>query len=76
MRRNHDPDGAKVRSPADRLRSAMKVLLDFARSQPLRSGITLLCLLLAGVAEGIGLSSLFPVLELAAPDPNLSLIHI
>ncbi|MGR9091966.1 MAG: ABC transporter ATP-binding protein [Gammaproteobacteria bacterium] len=48
----------------------MKVLLDFARSQPFRSGITLLCLLLAGVAEGIGLSSLFPVLELAVPDPN------
>lgn len=48
----------------------MKVLLDFARSQPFRSGATLLCLLLAGVAEGIGLSSLFPVLELAVPDPN------
>lgn len=70
MRRNYDPDGAKARSPLFRSRATMKVLLDFARSQPLRSGITLLCLLLAGVAEGIGLSSLFPVLELAAPDPD------
>jgi ATP-binding cassette, subfamily C, bacterial len=45
----------------------MKVLLDFARSHPYRSFATLACLLLAGVAEGIGLSSLFPVLELAVP---------
>ncbi|MFT4580412.1 MAG: ATP-binding cassette subfamily C protein [Gammaproteobacteria bacterium] len=46
----------------------MKVLLEFARSHPYRSVMTLMCLLLAGVAEGVGLSSLFPVLELAVPD--------
>ncbi|HJP34970.1 MAG TPA: ABC transporter ATP-binding protein [Gammaproteobacteria bacterium] len=46
----------------------MKVLSDFGRSHPYRSFTTLACLLLAGVAEGIGLSSLFPVLELAAPS--------
>ncbi|MFT4560793.1 MAG: ATP-binding cassette subfamily C protein [Gammaproteobacteria bacterium] len=48
----------------------MKVLLEFARNHPYRSAMTLLCLLLAGVAEGIGLSSLFPVLELAVPDTS------
>jgi len=47
---------------------AVKVLLDFGRSHPYRSLVTLLCLLLAGVAEGVGLSSLFPVLELAIPN--------
>jgi ATP-binding cassette subfamily C protein len=46
----------------------MQVLLDFGRSHPYRSVSTLVCLLLAGVAEGIGLSSLFPVLELAIPE--------
>ena len=46
----------------------MRVLLDFGRSHPYRSATTLVCLLLAGVAEGIGLSSLFPVLELAIPE--------
>jgi len=45
----------------------MKVLLDFVGSHPYRTLATLFCLLLAGVAEGIGLSSLFPVLELAMP---------
>lgn len=48
----------------------MKVLLDFGRSHPYRSLVTLLCLLLAGVAEGVGLSSLFPVLELAVPGES------
>jgi len=51
---------------------AMNVLLDFGRSHPYRSIATLLCLLLAGVAEGIGLSSLFPVLELAVPGDATS----
>ena len=48
----------------------MRVLIDFARAHPYRSIATLACLLLAGVAEGIGLSSLFPVLELAVADVN------
>lgn len=46
----------------------MRVLIDFARTHPYRSFATLVCLLLAGVAEGIGLSSLFPVLEIAIAD--------
>ena len=48
----------------------MNILVDFCRSHPYRSFATLVCLLLAGVAEGIGLSSLFPVLELAAPSAD------
>lgn len=48
----------------------MNVLAKFARSHPYRSFVTLACLLLAGVAEGVGLSSLFPVLELAIPNES------
>ena len=45
----------------------MRILLDVARAHPRRSLATLGCLLLAGVAEGVGLTSLLPLLELAAP---------
>lgn len=45
----------------------MRILLDVARAHPRRSLATLGCLLLAGIAEGVGLSSLLPLLELAAP---------
>lgn len=44
----------------------MSLLLVFARAYPRRTLITLACLLLATVAEGIGLSSLIPLLSLAA----------
>jgi len=40
----------------------MRILLTFARAYPLRSTIMLAALLLAGLAEGIGLSALFPLL--------------
>jgi len=44
----------------------MRLLLFFARSYPRRTLIMLVCLLLAAVAEGIGLSSLLPLLSLTA----------
>lgn len=45
----------------------MRILLAFARAHPRRSAATLGCLLLASLAEGIGMSTLLPLLELAAP---------
>ena len=44
----------------------MSLLFVFARAYPRQSLIMLVCLLLATVAEGIGLSSLLPLLSLAA----------
>lgn len=44
----------------------MRLLLAFARAHPRRTAVALACLLLAGVAEGVGLSSLMPLLSLAA----------
>lgn len=43
----------------------MKIMFELAARYPYRSALTLLCLLLAGIAEGLGLSTLLPVLELA-----------
>ena len=45
----------------------MRLLFIFARAYPQRGLLMLACLLLATVAEGIGLSSLLPLLSLAAP---------
>ena len=47
----------------------MHLILTFARLYPKRSAIMLGCLLLAAVAEGIGLSTLLPVLGLATATP-------
>ncbi|GIW42604.1 MAG: ABC transporter permease [Candidatus Binatia bacterium] len=44
----------------------MKLVAAFVRRYPGRSLLTLLCLLLAGVAEGVGLTSLLPVVSLAS----------
>lgn len=44
----------------------MQLLLFFARAYPQRTATMLGCLLLAALAEGIGLSSLLPLLGLAA----------
>lgn len=44
----------------------MRLLLVFARAYPWQSFVMLGCLLLATVAEGIGLSSLLPLFSLAA----------
>jgi ATP-binding cassette subfamily C protein len=43
----------------------MRLLIVFARTYPWRSLVMLGCLLLAAVAEGIGLSTLLPLLSLA-----------
>jgi ATP-binding cassette subfamily C protein len=43
----------------------MKLLIDFARAQPWRCSLTLLCLTLAALAEGVGFSSMLPLLGLA-----------
>ena len=42
----------------------MRLLFSFARAYPLQSAIMLLALLLAGVAEGIGLSALLPLISI------------
>ena len=46
----------------------MRLLLIYARAYPRETAVTLLCLILAGLAEGIGLSGVLPLLQLAAPD--------
>lgn len=47
----------------------MRTIVVFARAYPRHTAILLGCLLLAGFAEGIGISSLLPLLSLAA-DPH------
>lgn len=48
----------------------MRLILTFARMYPRQSLITLGCLLLAAVAEGLGLSTLLPLLGLATTHPG------
>ncbi len=43
----------------------MRLLLTFARAYPYRSGVTLFALLLGGLAEGVGVSTLLPILSTA-----------
>ena len=50
----------------------MRILITFARQYPSESIITLLALLLAGIMEGLSLSTLLPLLSIAiegAPQP-------
>lgn len=47
----------------------MKLLLIFSRSNPWRSALVLVSLVLAAVAEGFGLSTLLPLLSLASRQP-------
>ena len=42
----------------------MRLLYTFARKYPIQSTIMLSALLLAGLAEGVGLSALFPLLAI------------
>lgn len=44
----------------------MRLLITFARAYPRHSALTLLSLLLAGLVEGIGLSALLPLLNIAS----------
>ena len=46
----------------------MKLLLLIVRTYPRRTLLTLVCLVLAGLAEGIGISSLLPVIRITARD--------
>jgi ATP-binding cassette subfamily C protein len=55
----------------------MRLLLFFVRAYPRRTLMMLSCLLLSAIAEGVGLSSLLPLLRLAAqtnasPGPSAS----
>ncbi len=43
----------------------MKLMLTFFRAYPLQTAVMLVALLLAGIAEGIGLSALLPLLNIA-----------
>ena len=45
----------------------MRLLLVFARSYPRRTLLTMLCLLLAALADGLGVSSILPLMRLATP---------
>lgn len=47
---------------------ATRMLLDFARAYPGRSALTLFCLLLAGLLDGIGLSTLLAMLKLVTDE--------
>ncbi len=44
----------------------MRLVLVFARAYPARTAVMLVCLLLAGVAEGVSVSSALPLIGLAA----------
>lgn len=44
----------------------MKIFIAFARTYPRRSAIALVCLILAGLAEGLGISGLLPLIQIAA----------
>jgi len=48
----------------------MRLLFIFARSYPLRSLLALTALLIAGVAEGLGLTTLLPLLTTALTEKN------
>lgn len=47
----------------------MRLLLTFARAYPWRSALTLACLLLAGLADGVSLSTLLSLLTVAVDLP-------
>ncbi len=48
----------------------MRLLLFFARAYPRRTLATVLCLVLAGVAEGIGVSSMLPLMRFAMTESS------
>ncbi|MGH6942178.1 ABC transporter ATP-binding protein [Hypericibacter sp.] len=60
-KRSHSPKRKKSRVPS--------VLRIAVATPPIRSAVVLFCLLLSGVAEGIGVASLIPILA-AAGDPS------
>ncbi|MFM7784073.1 MAG: ABC transporter transmembrane domain-containing protein, partial [Gammaproteobacteria bacterium] len=48
----------------------MRLMLSFYRAYPLRTTLTLLAMSVAGLAEGIGLSALLPLLNIAIDNDN------
>ena len=53
----------------------MQLLITFARSYPMRSSITLVALLFAGLAEGFGIVALLPILNLVLkPEAGLKAV--
>lgn len=52
----------------------MKLMLAFFKMHPLRASLLILAMLLAGVAEGIGLSALLPLLSIAVNDESVTAI--
>jgi ATP-binding cassette, subfamily C, bacterial len=44
----------------------LRVLIDFARAKPLHALVTVVCLLVAGLAEGLALTSLLPLISIAS----------
>ncbi len=58
----------------------MRLLISLSRAYPLQSAIMLMALLLAGVAEGVGLSALLPLISVAmgsqpGAEPGASVSH-
>ena len=48
----------------------MKILIEFSRRHPWRSLVVIACLLVAGIAEGLGLSTVLPFVRLAMEEPG------
>ena len=48
----------------------MRLMLDVARAYPARTLITLFALLLAGIVQGLSLSALLPMLQVALGQQN------
>ena len=46
----------------------MSMLLEFLRIYPARSALMLICLIVAGTAEGLSLTALLPMLSVAAGE--------
>jgi len=46
----------------------VRILIEFARARPLASATLLACLMLAGLAEGLGASSFLPLLRVVGSD--------
>ena len=53
-------------------RNAIGLIFDFMSAYPSRTVIMLVCLVLAGFAEGIGIMTLLPVIEVIDNEPNSS----
>ncbi len=67
----------QISSAADRAPSTWRTIREFLAVNPLRMTMVLFCLMAAGMAEGLGVMTLLPVLGIATgqmPDSNLNRI--